>query len=324
MDYLTSLYLTDAAEPQKREYRRSVQRIQRDQQISAAYKAGRPVDDIAVEFGLSRNGVYATLKRTGTPRTAVAVRTHPNSIATRQRNAEIIEKYKAGASVLQLGEEYGLTRERICQFLRPHNLTNLKAEQRRVARETIEAERARIVSELHASRSEAIARAVEIVRAGGSRNEAIRKTRLPVHLVNKACKDAGLPYHHGRWQREGDVEKRRKRATELRIAGKTWAEIKEITAAEGDTISMNYVARHFPELMTRISRPKRQNIPAAPKVASATSVAWSDDDVTKLCRMYFAGCSAQQIADVLGVTRNAIIGKTNRLRADGLLKPPAA
>lgn len=331
MDYLTSLYLTDEPQaPERRAYRRSLHKVRRDEALTAAYLAGRSVQEVADEFKISRSRAYVILQRSGTVTTVHADRpAHPNGIPTRQRNAEIVEKYKAGANSRQLGEEYGISHERVCQIVRPHNLTNLKAEQKRVARETVEAERAQIASELQESRAEAIARAVEIVRAGGSRNDAIRQTGLPVHLVQKACKDAGLPHLHGRWGRGADIEKRRQRASELRAAGKTWAEIEAITAAEGEKITMNFVVRHFPELMTRIPRVPRSNgRPVTPQTNTAPPVLpsdiWPPEKVAELCRMYFAGCSAQQIADVIGVSRNAIIGKTNRLRADGQLKPPAA
>jgi transposase len=326
VDYLTSLYLTDVAEEPRgrRSYRRSVQKIRRDEEISAAYNAGRPVREIAAEFGVEVQTIYKSLTRTGTPRSAAAI--HPNGISTRRRNAEIIEKYKAGASAEQIGQEYGICRERVCQLLRPHNLTNIKAEQKRIARETVEAEREQIVSELSTSRAEVIARAVAIVRAGGSRNDAIRQTGLPVHIVQKACKDAGLPHLHGRWLREADIDLRRKRAAALRAIGKTWAEIETITTSEGNKITMNFVARHFPELMgPRIaakSHPKRNGV--ATSVPQSTPDVWPTEKIAELCRMYFTGCSAQQIADILGITRNAVIGKTNRLRADGQLKPPAA
>lgn len=317
MDFLTSLYLNTDDEPAPLRLQRHSLVI-RNEKIKAAFEAGKAVKDIAAEFGLALPTIYQVLNRAG-----ISCRVNtPTPLKKIIRNTEIIEKYKAGASVGTLGNEYGVTRERICQILRPHNLTNLKAEQKRIAREETEAEREAIIAGLKAARENAIEQAVEIVRAGGSRNDAIRVTGLPVYLVQQACKDAGLPHYHGRWHREADNERRRIRARELRAAGKTWAEIKAITAAEGDQIDMNWVARHCADLMG--TRQPRKQQPKQPK-PTPQDYPWSDDKIATLCRMYFKGCSAQQIADVLGqpFTRNSIIGKTNRLRAAGLLKPPA-
>ena len=44
---------------------------------------------------------------------------------------------------------------------------------------------------------------------------------------------------------------------------------------------------------------------------------WTDDQISTLRRMWAAGDMTRQIADVLGLTRNAVIGKANRLK----LKP---
>ena len=57
-----------------------------------------------------------------------------------------------------------------------------------------------------------------------------------------------------------------------------------------------------------------------------SNVAWSDDRVTTLSKLWLQGLSASQVARQLGgVTRNAVIGKVHRLGlADrGLASPPA-
>lgn len=41
---------------------------------------------------------------------------------------------------------------------------------------------------------------------------------------------------------------------------------------------------------------------------------WTDERVEQLKELYAEGWSSSQIAEKLGVTRNAIIGKTNRLK----------
>ncbi len=54
------------------------------------------------------------------------------------------------------------------------------------------------------------------------------------------------------------------------------------------------------------------------KPAPALRPTWSDNRVEELKRLVAAGYSCRQIADEIGVTRNAVIGKMNRL---GLSRP---
>ena len=238
-----------------------------------------------------------------------------------KRNAEIIQKYKDGISVGKLGAEYGITRERVCQILRPHNLTNLKVEQRRVAREEAEAERDLIREQNRLAREGKIAQALDIVRNGGSRNDAIAATGLPVYLIVRACEEAGMPHNHGRWNREDEFQERISRAKELRAQGKTWSEVGRALGIRSTTL-YNFIVRYAPELKTRnIVRARRATTPRTPVMSDDE---WTPDQVSELCRLYFSGCSAQQIADIMGIgfSRNSVIGKTNRLRAARQLLPP--
>lgn len=47
---------------------------------------------------------------------------------------------------------------------------------------------------------------------------------------------------------------------------------------------------------------------------------WSEKDDAKLAEMWGAGQSARQIAEILGVTRNAVIGRAHRLRGIAALR----
>jgi len=51
---------------------------------------------------------------------------------------------------------------------------------------------------------------------------------------------------------------------------------------------------------------------------SANCATWSSDRIEQLKRCFHAGLSCSQIAHEIGVTRNAVIGKMNRL---GLSRP---
>jgi hypothetical protein len=298
--------------------RRRVQTVMRDQKMKALFEAGKSSKEIAIETGFSLQTVYGALRREGVELLIGAPRRRARPKG--DRNAAIIEKYKNGASVNQIGTEYGVTRERVCQILRPHNLTNIKLEQRRVARELAESEREAIKEKMKGDRAAQVAAAIEIVRAGGSRNDAVRQTGLPVHLVLDACDKAGLPRHHGRWKREAEFQDRIKQIREKREQGKTW---EEIGRAE-----YSWAIRHMPDVKS--GRGKRhKKTPTEPRSAAIEQNArpasdpWTEERIIALRRMYFDGCSTQQIADVLGegITRNAVIGKTNRLRAEKQLLP---
>jgi GcrA cell cycle regulator len=54
------------------------------------------------------------------------------------------------------------------------------------------------------------------------------------------------------------------------------------------------------------------------KAMSTTSLTWSSDRVEQLKRCFQAGLTCSQIAREIGVTRNAVIGKMNRM---GLSRP---
>jgi hypothetical protein len=52
-----------------------------------------------------------------------------------------------------------------------------------------------------------------------------------------------------------------------------------------------------------------------------TDPPWTDDEVATLTKMYGENLSAQKIADGIGRTRNAVIGKINRLRLNKVISP---
>lgn len=242
-----------------------------------------------------------------------------------ERNAEIIRKYQSGVSVVTLGDEYGITRERVCQILRADNLTNLKREQLRVAREVAENNRAKITAEVQSMRAAKVAEAVDLVRNGASRSQAVTATRLPSHVVLKACIDAGLARVHGRWGREAEFQTRRKLILALRAENKTWAEIKKI---HGFGLYA-WALRNVPEIRVGMGN-HRPRVRATTSVTTAAPMpspdVWTPERIATLCRMYFDGCSAQHIADLLGegFTHNSVIGKINRLRAAKQLLPVTA
>lgn len=290
---------------------RRVHTARRDAKIRKAFESGSQVAEIAAKFGLARSAVYKALRAEGI---ALIIPSHGTADA-QARNACIIEAYKGGRSGEEIAQQHDITRERVYQILRPQNLTNLKLERKRVAREEAERERYAVRASLESERADMISRVVEILKTGGSINDAVRLTGAPVHVAQQARKAAGLPLTHGRWGRETEFEQRKKTIKAAREAGKTWDEIGRSEYA--------WAVRHMPELFhlprihkaanAAVSSPFRKP-PAKPLVPEFE---WTEHHVSELIRMYLSGCSAQQIGDVLGCTRNAVIGKTNRLRSEG-------
>ena len=182
-----------------------------------------------------------------------------------------------------------------------------------------------------------VAEAVEIVRQGFSINRARRRVPgLPINGLQLECKKVGVESHHGRWR---DFTPKINRARELRASGMAWKNISEQLGAEGFGIfGPDFVTRHMPDLVQ--CRPQRTNGVASSALSTIPRVAapkpkkiwvdpesiWTNEAVEHLKTLWFNGNTAQQCSDILGptFTRNAVIGKINRLRAAGKLKPNEA
>jgi hypothetical protein len=296
--------------------------VERNNQIVADRRAGMRTDELCQKYQLGSHSILVICRgiRVSNP-------LPPRTVSP--RNEEIIEKYMNGATATALGIEYGLSRERVCQFLRPLHLTETRIERRRIAREAIEKEAADIKAQAKAEFGAKAAEAVELIRGGLSISEACRKIGLTagqqMALVRAACEKAGVESRHGRWR---DFGPKIARVRELRAENKVWSEIDRICVIEGHgSVYGAWIQRHCPDLVIgrRLREPSPPSAPKVPKQSPPDpNVVWTEERVRVLLDCWFRGISAMQCADVLGppITKNAVIGKINRLRGAGLLKPP--
>lgn len=301
------------AAPQKRVPQTHFEKAVRNERVVADIVAGMSFAAAAIKYGLASETIRQIVWRSGTkpPR-------KPQPRAKEMRNEEIVEKYKAGASSVELAKEYGVSRERICQFLRKDNVIATKQQRNALAREMAKADVEARKAQFKAERQEKIDAALALVRQGKSLREAgaeIGLTHYEGNILQIERKRAGIVLKHGRWR---DFGPRKARIRELYDQGKGRAEIIRTLRAEGDPLHDYWLRDNCADLKFRkrgqASRQKKIREPR-PDPESI----WTDDKVSELRRHWLNGLSAQQISDIFGLefTRNSIIGKVNRLRNAG-------
>lgn len=234
------------------------------------------------------------------------------------RNQEICRRYEAGETCGQLATVYGVTRERICQILRRNNLIEKKIQRRRLVQESLAEDKAAALAEIAAKKTAA----VDLVRKGASWGDAARQTGLTSSIVGYECNKAGVKSRHGRWR---DFSEREAKVRALRAEGKTFSEIIRTLRTAGDPARLQWIYNNCPDLIQH-QKPQSANSasfsvaprPPKPPRPDPESI-WTDEKVAALKQHWRNGCSAQQISDIFGnppFTRNAVIGKVNRLRHD--------
>lgn len=298
-----------------------------------------PSRDIAARFGLTQSAISQIAAASGVTRGASyrfeekiarANATDENREATARRDQEVLTKYQAGVSSVALGIEYDVSRERICQILRRSNAISTKQQRDRLAKEAVDAETEEIVSQAKRERKTKIDAAVELVRNGRSirmaAGEAGLKGSHAICLIGLACAEAKIKSTHGRWR---DFSERETRVRALYAEGKNCTQIVRIMNNEGISINSGWISRNCPDLKFKHFRGwyRTNNDPIQEKsgVSNApppSDVVWSNDNISELKRLWFQGVTAQQAADILGVSRNAILGKLDRLRKNGQLAAP--
>lgn len=294
----------------------------RNAQIIAERVAGASIQELCVRYGFNRSYLYKivgdTLREPKTP--------HPNGLEFIERNNTFRQLYEDGLSATEIADFNGLSRERVCQVLRKTNTIELRAGRRRMAKEALQTELAARKAEAKEALDVRVAQAVELVRAGKSIASAAREVDMAhsyqVVTIQHACKQAGVASNHGRWQ---DFGPKIARVRALRSEGKPWTEVDRICTAEGfGRVHASWVSNHCPDLVAgRVPRVGA----ASPKVAvpkADLDAMWTPEKTQELLALWFKGASAQQCADILGspVTRNAVVGKINRLRVAGQFAKP--
>lgn len=271
-------------------------------------------------------GLFSALLRTNA---AVDVahpqRPSPRPERTKARDDRVKARYLAGVRTPALADEFGLTRERICQILRRDNLIELQAERRRIAQEIIHNDLATVRQEKKSELHEKLARGIALVRGGMSYRAAAFQVDGAHHsnfcnLLAAECRKAGLISKRGPHR---DFAQRKARLRELAVAGVCKTKTIAIIRGEGDPVHQQWIDLHCPEIEFRraesIKQPKPARVIPPAKIAPP-EFDWNGERVSDLRRHWFNGLSAQQIADIFGCTRNAVIGKVNRMRNAGELK----
>lgn len=228
------------------------------------------------------------------------------------RNEDIRRKYEAGATAQVLADEHGISRERVCQLLRPYHLIDMKQLRRQVAAQIV-AEN--IEQEKQAARAK-IDQAIALVNSGMSVVKAAHSIGLTRHVVQHACFKAGANSGKGRWRR--DYSHRIETLTRLVGEGRSIKYAIDVLRQAGDKCGHQWVQEHCPELIEQ-ARNFHRSLLRVP--LSSSGNIWTDEKTTECRTLWISGRSAQQIADVFGppFTRNAVIGKVNRMRAAGQL-----
>lgn len=156
------------------------------------------------------------------------------------RNESIVNDYKAGSTCAALAEKHGVSRERICQILRPHGVIEDKFAKR------LEAQIARLERryQKRQARIRLAEKMAELVRAGQSWRRAGEAVGIPEYKIAtfRALLSSIPTSDHGRWR---DFSERKERVRQMRAEGKTW---EQINASFGRQI-YPWVAKHMPELI---------------------------------------------------------------------------
>jgi len=215
--------------------------------VQSLYRAATTVDGI-------ERGVTSSAK----------VRLPPLGQQLSARNAEIIAKYAEDPKVNsseKLGKKYGISRERVCQILRPANVIANAQERRAVAKEALKEASKKIRQDTMEAMETKLLQAMELVRGGMSERQAagtvgLLKRGTFVNTLNKRCRLAGIPVGHGKHK---DNTQRRARINAF-VAANPKASPEQIVRAlrgpEDPTLYTNWIYVNMPELK-RCSRPQK-------------------------------------------------------------------
>lgn len=169
------------------------------------------------------------------------------------RNEEIIAKYTTDPktnSSCKLAEEYGVTRERICQILRRVNAIGNAQARLEAAREAIADAKAKLKADTQTALDAKVGEVLELVRQGKSIRQACMTVNLEpysnfVNIIGKRVKLAGIEVQHGRHR---DFSERKARVRALVAEGLSVPKIVERLRASTDPrIHKTWVYTNMPE-----------------------------------------------------------------------------
>lgn len=328
--------------------------------------------DIRVEFRASRLDAMKRLAAEGKSLMEAAVElgigySHLNQIALNNsirfrrqnatknlaivvRNKEVLARFAAGSTLQEIGDEFGITRERVRQIVEKSG-TKPRAVQKEELYELI----AKAVEADNLSLSEAAARfnvengvvsracrmhdvawrkdhlydtpeiaaMAELVKDGMSMHQAASGDHRRESLLRRYCTANGIKSaHKARWR---DMKPRKAMILAMRPKH-PWSELASAVGAMegkpvGATALYNWATSHMrdhPEVFTKPDKLPKLRPPFVPKHRKKESepilIGQTIRETAKLNR---GRATAQQIAAAVGTSRNVIIGHWGRMRQKG-------
>jgi hypothetical protein len=335
--------------------------------VAADLRAGLPGSIVAKKHGISPATIYGIRDHFGIapaprgpkpqqapydPEAARLWQEHRK--ATELRRTNIIALFEDGETLASIGEQFGITRERVRQIVRAAGMKPRLAQgkERRAAIATQmrdEAMTAKMAAErfgfdpadAHRIAHEfgfiltpeprlidepRFAEMAEKVRGGMSIRNAAGSDHPTEAALARYCEEHGIKSVHGRWR------PRQERAALVRVmraSHRTWAQVAEaVSAVEGYITGPAAIHAWSQRHMARgeYTPPKRPERPAAERRARGAGKGHGPrvpvavcDEVREAARLNYGKAPASEIAKAHGVTRNVIIGHWFRLRRAGLL-----
>lgn len=164
------------------------------------------------------------------------------------RNVRMVEEYtQEGKSSVDLAAKYNISRERVCQILRPHGVIADK----RAESIALQLQRYDERQQRKQERKNKTALAMELVRQQGIsyREAAIRVGLTQAQFDNdravQGLRHLGLN-KHGRWGREREWAERKRIIRKMRGEGASWD---QICAVLGVTSVYAWCKEHMPEVI---------------------------------------------------------------------------
>jgi hypothetical protein len=163
------------------------------------------------------------------------------------RTTDMIAKYEAGRTLQSIGEEYGVSRERVRQLLAPSAITKKKKFVAVLQHAEAEKLKQEIQTQYKQELNEKLQKGMATVKTGASIAEAARTVGLLPNVLRLACKTAKVKSLHGRWRDNAAIKIR---VRELRGLGLTWAQVIKQFNGEGTAhISKHWICNHTADLI---------------------------------------------------------------------------